>query len=50
MKIFGAGMHHDPLLGSRKTAVMNWGHNWVILGVIVTFPFCTRRYFCLPTR
>ena len=48
LKIFGVGMHHDPLLSSRKTAVMNWGHNWVILGVIVTFPFCTRRYFRLP--
>jgi hypothetical protein len=22
-KVFGAGMHHDPLLSTRRTAVMN---------------------------
>lgn len=25
LKIFGVGMHHDPLLSTRKTALMNWG-------------------------
>jgi hypothetical protein len=48
LKIFGVGMHHDPLLSTRKTAIMNWGHSWVVLGVIVKFPFCTDKYFCLP--
>jgi len=24
-KMFGVGMHHDPLISSRKTAVVNWG-------------------------
>lgn len=47
-KTFGVGMHHDPLLSSRKTAVMNWGHNWVVLGVLVQFPFRKDRWFCLP--
>ena len=47
-KMFGTGMHHDPLLSSRRTTVTNWGHSWVVLGVIVQLPFCTRRYFCLP--
>jgi len=47
-KTFGVGMHHDPLLSSRKTAVMNWGHSWVILGVLVQFPFRGDRWFCLP--
>ncbi len=41
-------MHHDPLLSTRKTALMNWGHSWVVLGVIVKFPFCQDRFFCLP--
>jgi hypothetical protein len=27
---------------------MNWGHSWVVLGVIVNFPFCPDKYFCLP--
>jgi len=48
LKIFGVGMHHDPMLSTRKTAIVNWGHDWVILGVIVRFPFCTTRSFCLP--
>jgi len=48
LKTFGVGMHHDPLLSTRKTAVMNWGHSWVVLGVIVQLPFCPNRSFCLP--
>ena len=31
LKIFGVGMHHDPLLSTRKTALTNWGHSWVVL-------------------
>jgi hypothetical protein len=48
LKIFGVGMHHDPLISTRKTALTNWGHSWVVLGVIVKFPFCSKRSFCLP--
>jgi hypothetical protein len=47
-KVFGAGMHHNPLLSTRKTAVMNWGHSWVVLGVLVRFPRWPERTFCLP--
>jgi len=47
-KMFGCGMHHDPLLSSRSKAVMNWGHSWVVLGVIVELPFRPNYYFCLP--
>jgi hypothetical protein len=31
-KVFGVGMHHDPLLSTRRTSVKNWGHCWVVLG------------------
>ncbi len=48
LKIFGVGMHHDPLLSTRKTAIMNWGHSWVLLGVIVRFRLWPERVFCLP--
>jgi hypothetical protein len=48
LKVFGVGMHHDPLLSTRKTALVNWGHSWVVLGVIVKFPFCQGKFFCLP--
>lgn len=47
-KVFGAGMHHDPLLSSRKKAVVNWGHSWVVLSVIVRFPLWPDRPFALP--
>ena len=41
-------MHHDPLLSSRAKAITNWGHSWVVLGVIVRFPLWPERPFCLP--
>lgn len=48
LKMFGTGMHHDPLLSSRGKAIMNWGHSWVVLGVIVELPFRRGHYYCLP--
>ena len=48
LKIFGVGMHHDPLLSSRGKAITNWGHSWVVLGVIIRFPLWPERAFCLP--
>ena len=47
-RMYGAGMHHDPLLSSRRQAIMNYGHCWLTLGVLVRLPFCRRRVFCLP--
>ena len=48
LKMFGVGMHHDPLLSSRSKAITNWGHSWVVLGVIIRFPLWPERAFCLP--
>ena len=47
-KMFGCGMHHDPLLSTRSKAVMNWGHRWVVLGVVVRLPFRPGHDYCLP--
>jgi hypothetical protein len=47
-KMFGVGMHHDPLLSSRGHAVVNSGHSWVVLGVVAELPFRPGHYFCLP--
>lgn len=47
-KVFGAGMHHDPLVSSRAQAIVNWGHSWVVLGVIVELPFRPGHYYFLP--
>jgi hypothetical protein len=48
LKMFGCGMHYDPLLSSRGKTITNWGHSWVVLGVIVELPFRPGHYFCLP--
>jgi len=48
LQVYGVGMHHDPLISSRKKAVTHGGHRWVVLGVIVKFPFCEDKFFCLP--
>jgi SRSO17 transposase len=47
-KTFGVGMHHDPLISSRGKALTNWGHSWVVLGVVVRLPLWPERAFCLP--
>lgn len=48
LKVYGVGMHHDPLLSTRKQPVLTWGHRWVILSVIVALPCCPNRVFSLP--
>jgi DDE superfamily endonuclease len=48
LKMFGTGMHHDPLLSSRAKAITNWGHSWVLLGVIAELPFRQGHYYFLP--
>lgn len=48
VKVFGAGMHHDPLASSRQRAVLSWGHSWVVLAVRVQLPCVPGRFFSLP--
>ncbi len=39
LTLYGAGMHYDPLISSRSKALVSWGHDWVILCLIVVHPF-----------
>lgn len=48
LKVFGAGMHYDPQLSSRGKTITRWGHNWVILAVVIRFPLWPERPFSLP--
>jgi hypothetical protein len=48
VRMFGAGMHPDPQLSTRKVKVVRWGHSWVILAVVVRLPFGPDRVFSLP--
>ena len=49
LNLFGAGMHHDPLLSSKAVKLVSWGHNWVILCLVVRRPFwAATKVFALP--
>jgi len=48
LKVFGTGMHYDPMLSSRGLKITRWAHSWFVLGVIVRFPLWPERPFCLP--
>lgn len=47
--LFGAGMHHDPLISSRAMKLVSWGHDWVTLCLIVANPWwAPSKVFALP--
>jgi hypothetical protein len=49
LTIFGTGMHHDPLLSSRKRTWVSWGHDWVILSLIIPNPpWSPTKVWALP--
>jgi DDE superfamily endonuclease len=39
LTLYGAGMHYDPLISSRAKSLVSWGHDWVVLCLIVVHPF-----------
>ena len=49
LTIFGTGMHHDPLISSRKRPHVSWGHNWVILSLLIPNPpWSPTKVWALP--
>jgi SRSO17 transposase len=49
LTVYGTGMHHDPLISSRAKPLVSWGHDWVVLGLIVVHPFwAPSKVFALP--
>lgn len=49
LTIYGGGMHHNPLLSSRALKVMSWGHDWVVLALVVRCPrWAPTKVWCLP--
>jgi hypothetical protein len=48
LKVFGTGMHRDPVLSSRSHTVTRWGHCWVVLCVVIESRWCPGRRFALP--
>lgn len=47
--LFGAGMHHDPLLSSKALKVFSWGHDWVVLALLLRLPaWAPTKVLALP--
>ena len=47
--LYGVGMHHDPLISSRGKALVSWGHDWVVLCLLIVHPFwAPTKVFALP--
>lgn len=49
LSLFGAGMHHDPLFSSKALKVVSWGHDWVVLALLIRLPWwAPTKVFALP--
>src|SRR5215467_5678263 len=46
-RVYGKGCHRDPVRSTHSFTAFRWGHKWVVLAVLVRFPF-TRRQWALP--
>lgn len=46
-KVFGKARHRDPVRSSPTFTAWRWGHKWVVLSILVQFPFA-RRPWALP--
>lgn len=48
LTLFGGGMHHDPLISSRAKPLVSWGHDWVVLTMLVRCPWAPTKVWALP--
>src|SRR5262249_52428986 len=43
-KVYGKARHRDPVRSSHSYTAWRWGHKWVVLAVLVRFPFAVRPW------
>lgn len=43
-KVYGKARHRDPVRSSHAYTAWRYGHKWVVLAVLVRFPFATRPW------
>jgi hypothetical protein len=43
-KVYGKGCHRDPVRSTHSYTAFRWGHKWVVLAILVSFPFTTRPW------
>ena len=49
LTVYGTGMHHDPLLSSRAKVITSWGHDWVVLCLVLPHPWwAPTKVFSVP--
>jgi hypothetical protein len=42
--VYGKARHRDPVRSSHSYTAWRYGHKWVVLAVLVKFPFASRRW------
>lgn len=42
-RVYGKGRHRDPIRSSHSFTAWRYGHEWVVLAVLVQLPFADRR-------
>jgi hypothetical protein len=42
--VYGKARHRDPVRSSHSYTAYRWGHKWVVLAVLVPFPFAARPW------
>jgi hypothetical protein len=43
-EVYGKARHRDPVRSSHAYTAWRWGHRWVVLAVLVRFPFAARPW------
>jgi hypothetical protein len=43
-RVYGKARHRDPVRSSHAYTAWRYGHRWVVLAVLVRFPFATRPW------
>ena len=43
-KVYGKGRHRDAVRSSKNYTAFRYGHKWVVLAVLVSFPFASRPW------
>src|SRR5262249_33782374 len=46
-RVYGKGCHRDPVRSTHAYTAYRWGHKWVVLTILVPFPFA-KRPWALP--
>ena len=43
-KVYGKGCHHDAVRSTHTHVAYRWGHKWIVLAVVIQFPFASRPW------